>query len=563
MNWTSVKVVPGRIGGNAPSVGSAARKARKLKPAAYDPDSVDIDNDGWHQEGTTAQWFGLGRNNALFQQLQKAFRNQGGGSLSDGVRRQFADLEAMHNAPPVELSDEDIDISFITGVLYSADPDMTDFSGAALAGAKRFLQYRRERRESIAKPEEPTEQLDVQITPDSDGSVKGAIKRLVEARKKRREERESRFQQDVDRMVTDEVKELADKYKQEFLSDVDYSLESYDDILRRVQSDYARKVRRPKSEHWENSPEIIEWEAQNPRPTPQMYPDRNELREELLEWMDRRNDKLWDLSQPQREAWTAEVKRLADEEYQKIHGKLPGDGSGADEDQMLTDLFSFSVTGRDGKDYEFRVENIVDNYGQKIASGGIYTKDGELVGSFERSFKPESKEVHHDHLVFVDKYKGLGLASIYNARNEKVYKLMGYDHITLAGLSNQKGYVGATHWAKNGFDWADDWERTKFLGRMKSFLEYYERTKRDSNDPNKVVTITVEEKLPDGSIRTAVVPLFASEEEYETIKKMVSMADSQNFDDPNRFTADDLLQFQGAEEAFKVWATTINYARPI
>lgn len=561
MNWTSVKVVPGRIGGNAPSVGSVARTGRKLKPAAYDPDSVDIDNDGWHQEGTTAQWFGLGRNNPLFQAVQRAFRDQGGLSISDGMRRQFAELEAMHNAPPVELSDEEIDISFITGVLHGSDPEMTALSEAAMAGAKRFLQYRRERREGVRRPEGQDENLDVRITPDSDGSVKEAIKRLVEARKKRREERESRFQQDVDRMISDDMKDLAEKYRKDFIDDADYSLESYDEINDRIQKEYARKVRRPRIEHWENSPEIEEWETKNPRPNPQTHPDREEMREALSEWFDERNDKLFELSRPQLEAWNNEVKRLVDAEYQRIHGNLPGQGTKIDEDNALIDLFTFSVMGRDGQIYEFQVDNVIDNYGQKMISGSIYGKDGKFVGNFERSFKPESKEVHHDHLILGEEFQNLGLASIFNARNEQIYKLMGYEHITLAGLSNEKEYIGATHWPKNGFDWVDAWERDKFLGRMRSFLEYYEKLKPYSSDGG--VTITLKKRLPDGSTQDVLIPLFASQEEYEMIKKMVSMAESQDFSDPNRLTADDLLQFQGAEEAFKVWKTTINYSRRI
>jgi hypothetical protein len=565
MNWTSVKVVSGRIGGNAPSGGSVARTARKLKPAAYDPDSVDMDNDGWHQEGTTAQWFGLGRNSVLFQALQKSFRNEGGGKLNDTVRRQFAELEAMNNAPPIELSDEDVDISFITGVLYSADPDMQEFSEAALAGAKRFLQYRRERRESLGgnTPEKPAEDIDVRIAPDADGSVKGAIKRLVEARKRRREERESRFQQDVDRKIDYKTKETAQKYKDALMTDVDYSLESFDEIYQRVSAEYSRKKRRPLADHWDNSPEIEDWELKNPRPTPQMYPDATELREVLLEWTDERFEKLWELSRPESEAWVQEVSRLADEEYKKVRGDLPGDAPDIDDDAILTELFTFSAVGRDGQIYEFQVDGVVDNYGEKMITGSIYGKNGIFVGNFERSFKPESKEVHHDHLILTENSQKLGLAGIFNARNEQVYKLMGYEFISLAGLSNEKEYIGATHWPKNGFDWKDEWERDKFLGRMKSFLEFHEREKRNGSDPNKPVTISLTKKLPDGSEQTIKVPLFASQEEYEMIKKMVDMAASQDFGDPNRLTADDLLQFEGAEEAFKLWKATINYVRYI
>ena len=568
MNWTSVKVVSGRIGGNAPSGGSVARTARKLKPAAYDPDSVDIDNDGWHQEGTTAQWFGLGRSNALFQALQKSFRNDGGGKLNDTVRRQFAELEAMNNAPPIELSDEDVDISFITGVLYSADPDMDEFSEAALAGAKRFLQYRRERRESLSgnTPEKPAEDLDVRIAPDADGSVKGAIKRLVEARKRRREERESRFQQDVDRMIDDKTKETAQKYKDQILTDADDTIESFNEIYQRVAAEYSRKKRRPLADHWENSPEIEDWELKNPRPTAQMYPDATELREALLEWTDERFEKLWELSRPEADAWVQEVSRLADEEYKKIYGKGFGED---DEDQLdelaaLSELFTFSAVGRDGQVYDFRVDDVIDNYGEKMVVGSIYnSRTGFLVGNFERSFKPGAREVHHGHLILGDDYQRLGLASIFNARNEQVYKLMGYEFISLAGLSNEKEYIGATHWPKNGFDWLDEWERDKFLGRMKSFLEFYEREKKNSSDPSKPVTISLTKKLPDGSEQTVKVPLFASQEEYEMIKKMVGMAASQDFGDPNRLTADDLLQFEGAEDAFRLWKATINYVRYI
>jgi len=563
VNWTSIKVVQGRIGGTSPSVGSAARMTRNLKPAAYDPDSVDIDNDGWHQEGTTAQWFGLGRNHVLFRAIAQAFRNEGGDGQTMAMQRQFIDLEVRRNAPPVELSDEDTDIAFIAGVLTNNDPTRDQLSVAELATARRFLKYRQDSRNEFEPRNKPFQDLDGEITPDSDGSVKGAIKRLIEARKKRREERESRFQEEVDRMIDDPTKDLAIEYKDRYMTDMNNAKESYDEIYRRIMDDYAKKVRRPSANQWETSPEIREWERMNPEPNHRLYDSHSDLLDAMGEWNDARSDKVWELSRPAYQAWVAEVEKMANEEFKRIHGSLPGEGTEDLQSQtgLLTDMFTFSAMGRDGQQYDFRVENVVDMFGSLMIQGGVYDKDGNNIGTYERSFKDESRDVHHDHLIFNSSVQNLGLGSIFNARNEQVYKLMGFESISTAGLSNDKEYKGATHWPKNGFDWADDWERDKFLGRIQTFIDFWESESARTSDQN--VTIVLKKQLPDGTFQNVSIPLFASAEEVEMIRKMVDMARSQDFNDPNRLVADDFLQFQGAEEAFKVWKATINYTRSI
>lgn len=568
MKWTSVKVVPGRIGGDGPSSPSVG-SGRKLKPAVYDPTSVDIDNDGKHQEGTTAEWYGIGRNNIAFSQILNSFNDRGAGvELNDTVRKQFIELEVRRNAPPAMQSDQNTDISFIGGVITSSSDwkEGQDLSSAQLMMANRFLKFREEQRSSL-RSDPAVDAGEEELEIDDDGSVKTAIKKLVAARKKRRQERESRFQDEVNRMIDDDTRQMAADYKDRFISqDIK---EGYDDIYRRVQSDYAKTTPRPLSTDWESSPEIAEWDRTHPIPRARDMEEGEDFREALSEWDDERFTKLWDLSKPEREAWTAEVERLAAEEFEKVNGRPPGEGTEdlAGKMDVLTSLFSFTAVGKDGEKYDFQVENVIDTWGSLMIQGGVYVSGyGIHVGTFERSFNDETGDVHHDHLIFSSEARSLGLASIFNARNEEIYRLMGFESISTAGLSNTEEYIGATHWPKNGFDWTDEWERDKFLDRINTFIQYWEAKKKA--DPSKDVTIPTKKQVLNASSGSwedvqMDVPLFASQEELELIRKMVTMAKSQNFNDPSRMVADDLLQFSGAEEAFKHWKSTINYIRYI
>lgn len=81
---------------------------------------------------------------------------------------------------------------------------------------------------------------------------------------------------------------------------------------------------------------------------------------------------------------------------------------------------------------------------------------GTKVEMIERYFDPETKTVIHEDLILGEKDRGNGTAAKLLDASLKAYDKAGYERVTLfAGLQ-----LGAYTWAKMGFEYKDDKDRT-------------------------------------------------------------------------------------------------------
>lgn len=543
--WFSVKVVPGRIGGSG--------SIRKLKPAVFDPDSVDVDLDGMHQEGTTAQWFGLGRDNPIFKAVEAAFKGQKDHGLTDAVRERNFQLAEMRNAPPVEMSTLEFDTAFISGVVEDlVDGDPKKVSGAVGEAAAQFLAVREEQRSKLGVSKVP------KGVPDADkgDSLSDKIRNAIAGRKKRRLEKQSELTEKARKLVSDKERGLADRYRRHMAGEG--NSESWDSLWHRVRKDYEKRFPAPDLNDYANSEIVKRWERDNPHPQRNHFDSNEEFAWAIDEWEDDRTAAMFDAASFDRKKWEDDFNK----EVEKAWIESNEDDAGVSQDPfaMLQELFTFDFEGSDGKTYSAVVDRAEDVFGSQNIIGTIYNDQGEDIGLFERSFNSDTGDVHHDHLKFhAEKDRKLGLGSVFNARNEELYREMGFSTVSVGGMSSaSSGYVGATHWPKTGFDWADDFEKEKTLKVIRRALDQYD--KRVAKDPNLIPVVFVDVRAT-GTRKES--PIFSSKDQRDQIAELLKRAESEALDTVDRLTASDVLDWSGAEISFQVAGVMVGYVKPL
>lgn len=241
-------------------------------------------------------------------------------------------------------------------------------------------------------------------------------------------------------------------------------------------------------------------------------------------------DEAKDRIRPSQRSAAREIRDLFDELY---------DGGGGrsrrairrDIEETLTDLIGSDITGKDGKRYSFQIDEAEWPTSEQINLRGIIkdTSTGRMIGEFERTFDFGTDSVTHEILKLNDSYQGAGIGSAFNARNEILYREMGMTRIFTHAVSSQSGYKGATHWPRNGFDWANADSKNEFLATIRAALRAHET-------------------LRDGNGRSI---LFDSNQQAEEIKALMEKAGKELLADKDRITANDLLDWPGADKFFQ------------
>jgi len=92
--------------------------------------------------------------------------------------------------------------------------------------------------------------------------------------------------------------------------------------------------------------------------------------------------------------------------------------------------------------------------------------DIELGRAHRAIFTDGSKTiVSHESIFIGNSARGNGLASVFNARNESLYREIDADSIITQGMSSSSSdQIGATHWARNGFTILGEPSKQRFIG---------------------------------------------------------------------------------------------------
>ena len=139
------------------------------------------------------------------------------------------------------------------------------------------------------------------------------------------------------------------------------------------------------------------------------------------------------------------------------------------------------------------------------------------------------KLISHDSFYVTGRAQGQGIGSAFNARNEQIYKELDVRSIFTEGSSGG-GSTGAVHWPKNGFTWAGEKDKQKFM---------------------KVIDDAITEK-----------PELFSEEERKKISSLYSKnPDTGMFE--TEATAEELVSFTEAKKVFADVDALILYTRPL
>ena len=529
--WLRVEIK--KEGGKLPTFMSRARRtAENLTPAAFDPRSVDIDSDGWHQEGTTARWFGIGTDNPLYKRIKKAAEgldSRDEEPLMEAARR----AEDLWGAPDPLSSSLEADTSWIGGwqTQYARGAPITDAAVSAAARAVRgreLLRERGKRFEEAPDVPETTEAIQVnrevaKVAEEVQSSTKkfeSSAKEKIQERLKKEEELRKRSRDLVTEDELDAVKGF-DPFDFDTISDADNS-EEYNDWLAQYNID---------------------------NPGPDYYNDGYLGRDDEFQIVYEKYIEELD------QAW---------EDHERGSGPKRNEG-----DETLFDkaseMFNFEFETKDGKKFSLGVDEVVwDGAGEMRVDFIVYDERGNPAGSATRTFDFDNKVVSHDILKINKEHRGSGISSIINSRNEQIYAAMGMERIHVGALSSSSDYNGVTHWPKVGFDWEDDQERAKFLDEINNALtNYFDEVK---NNPGEMPTITIKmERNENGTLVVDFldVPMFSSPEEAEELSLMLLQATQEDFDAEDRLTSMEFVQWPGAEAWFKKKSNSIDYSRTI
>lgn len=517
-----------------PSIsGGGPSKPRALKPAVFDPKSVDVDNDGWHQEGTTAAWFGAGLNNPVVKELQDAL-----GKLTDDDRESsYAAMVATHDygifegAPRPEASTAEADLSWLGGKIiinkqqeesWSGGGPPPRFGGVDRSLEAQWLQGREEarRRGGVREQVIPTPEIEKL----DDETVFQAIDKAITIRQERRAILDGKTRVKADDALTDDIKEKAESFNvADYPADEQYEVLNYEDW---------------RDAEYDPRPERMEYPMGG---TPEQMAEYDANMAESMRWS--------------ADSWDAWMQYKSDQEA-LANAELRG---------AVAEIYEFEFLGNNGKKYSTRVDSVVQGV-VELESGGegtVFTmkgvflnEEGEPVGIFERSFYPDLGMITHDHLKINESERGSQVSGIFNSRNEITYQKMGYHTIGVGAMSG-KDYNGATHWPKVGFDWMDDDERENYLLVVEDALTEFALAIKDDPDALPMLTKLIDD--PDHEDQTSIfanptevkIPIFASREEAESVALLIAVARDQDFDDADRLTVGDFVNWPGAELFFQ------------
>lgn len=210
--------------------------------------------------------------------------------------------------------------------------------------------------------------------------------------------------------------------------------------------------------------------------------------------------------------------------------------------ESVSDAFSYAIIATDGTKYSVLLNKdsiVIDRDNQILITGEIFDSRGKKVGQFDRTINPLDKTVTHHVLTINDKHQGKGIAAQLNARNELLYKEFGIKRIKVEALSSTS-YKGATHWPRQGYDWATWRDRYDFLSVIESAVRKHKEKNRKGKSE-----------------------FFDTNEQAEELAELVRRAKAEPFETANRLTAGDLLDWPGAEMAFKKALATMEFVRSI
>ena len=534
--WSKVKIKAER--GKLPTFMSRARQAAEnLKPAAFDPRSVDIDNDGWHQEGTTARWFGVGTDNPLFKKIKKAF--EGLDSEDEETLMAAAErAEDMWGAPDPLSSYLEADISWIGGwqTQYGRGAPISDVaieSAARAIRGRELLRDRGKRLSDIPDAEEidvPETADAIEISKDIEESAKKAKATVQEfdsttvEKMSERKKRDELLRESAKDYISDDTVDAAKSFDPE-----EYDTVSEDDNSERY-SDW-----------------LSEYQTENPEPDYADYESDDEYAVAYDDWQSELDD-AWDVFKSEGSDSESEI------DTESLH-------------QAVAELFDFEFDTLDGKSYSVKLNEVVHDAGGDISlTVDFFDSSGRHVGFATRTLDLQNKTVSHDILRINENNRGSGMSTVFNARNELLYAALGIENIEVSARSSADGdYNGVTHWPKVGFDWSEESDRAEFLDKVKDALnDYYAALKKN---PDEVPTIKVKQETLVGGVMNVDfvdVPMFSSPQEAEQLSQMLLEAMGEDFDDPKRLTAAEFVNWYGAEAYFKKGnGTNATYKRTV
>lgn len=507
-----------------PSIGGAS-PGRALKPAVFNPKSVDIDNDGWHQEGTTAAWFGAGLNNPILVGIKESLE-----ALSDEDRASaYQTMTSLGNfgnfagAPLPEDSTPEADLSWLAGKMTLArqgGPPRPAWGGKEefplesqwLLGRNEARRRKGIQQEILPIPE--IEQLD-------EGEILATLDKAAEARKQRRAVADSKMRVNAGDSISDDALQAAKSFDAE-----DYPQDESVETLPEAEWIEKNFGERPETPEYRS-----DW-------TPEEIEAYNESVEAKMTWL--------------ADSYDAYILYTRDQEKLRDAALL----------EAVSKIYDFEFTGNDGKKYSTKVESAVNSAisSSTIMKGKFYDDAGKEVGVFERTFHFGEGIVTHDLLVLNPEVRGSQISGIFNSRNEIAYRAMGF-HTIGAGAASGAQFNGSTHWPKVGFDWADGDERSGFLSAVEDAVVEFAVALKDDPDSLPMVAKIIENE--DSSTTVVNIPIFASREEAESIAMLLTLSRSQDFDAEDRLTAGDFVNWSGAEAFFQQRGVSVELTRSI
>lgn len=292
-------------------------------------------------------------------------------------------------------------------------------------------------------------------------------------------------------------------------------------------------------------------------------------RHDFSDLLDVDNDPMirWDQENPPpyRTSWGGD----GDEEYQQAFEEWEAareefEQNAPDREEQLyeviNDIFSGKFVAADGKEYHAAVQYVEETFSGAQMEGQIQDLETrQIVARFTRTLQTNGV-VGHDHLKVEKDFQGRGIASAFNARNEELYRAMGFDSIEVHGVSNMNGYKGATHWPKNGFDWASDIERERFLGAMQAVVDRYQDEIRLGGELPVTKARVVD--VADGGFQKVEDLVFDTAEQGRLLSQLIAQAMDEDFE-TGQIRAADLLFWPGAEDYFASRNLDFVYTRPL
>ena len=201
---------------------------------------------------------------------------------------------------------------------------------------------------------------------------------------------------------------------------------------------------------------------------------------------------------------------------------------GNDVRNWAREMFNHDIEGRTGAKYKSVPYGIKFNIADdppRIKVDGSIKKNGKEVGDFSRVIDVDGR-ITHSSLNVDEKYQNDGIGSAFNAASEILYRNAGMTQINTSGLSDDD-HIGATHWPKNGFDWANENNKQYFIDIIEQAIDRYE------------------------SNPTRYAWMFTGSNQVANILRAIGRANREKLTDENRIIAADLIDWPGAQKWFQ------------